>query len=78
MFYHAAYATNAYVQYNSTQQAGYVVATTGYSILASLGLWCLLFGSGGHISKRTGADKRTSGFPFKNVEADKRKPEKQL
>jgi len=46
----------------------------GSSVLASMGLWCILFASSeGRISKKTGADKRTSGFPFKNVEADKRK-----
>lgn len=33
-----------------------------------------MFGNGGHISKRTGADKRTSGWPFKNsVEKKRRK-----
>ena len=33
-----------------------------------------MFGGGSHISKRTGADKRTSGFPFKNdVAREKRK-----
>jgi hypothetical protein len=49
------------------------------SVLAAMGLWCLLFATqDGHISRRTGADKRTSGFPFKNVEADKRKGRKQI
>lgn len=39
-----------------------------------MGLWCLLFGDDkGHISKRTGADKRTSGWPFGNSVAAKRK-----
>jgi hypothetical protein len=34
-----------------------------------------MFGSDkGRISRRTGADKRTSGFPFKNAEADKKRP----
>lgn len=42
--------------------------------MAVFGLWCLMFGGDkGHISKRTGADKRTSGFPFRNAEASKRK-----
>ncbi|MCJ1382131.1 hypothetical protein MMC17_005243 [Xylographa soralifera] len=45
-----------------------------YGGLAAMGLWCLLFASSsGKISRRTGSDKRTSGFPFTNVEADKRK-----
>jgi len=47
---------------------------TGSSALAAFGLWCLMFaGDKGQRSKRTGADKRTSGFPFRNAEADKRK-----
>lgn len=34
----------------------------------------LLFGSSsGHISRKTGADKRVSGFPLPNIEADKKK-----
>ena len=42
--------------------------------LAGAAMMLLMFGKGsGHVSKRTGADKRTSGFPFKNNEADKRK-----
>ncbi|KAK1768363.1 hypothetical protein QBC33DRAFT_373812 [Phialemonium atrogriseum] len=73
--YHGAYAFSTYVQYNSTGQMGYLVGAVGYSIFGSFGLWCLMFGGDkGHISKRTGADKRTSGFPFKNAEADKRRP----
>jgi len=41
--------------------------------LAAMGLWCVMFGSDpGHISKRTGADKRTSGWPFGNTIAAKR------
>lgn len=47
--------------------------------MAAFGLWNVMFGSDkGHISKRSGADKRTSGFPFKNNEADKRFPKKDL
>ena len=53
---------------------GFMCGVVGSSVLASIGLWCILFASSdGRISKKTGADKRTSGFPFKNVEADKRK-----
>ena len=32
----------------------------------------------GHISKRTGKDKRVSGFPFKNVDADAARGKKGL
>lgn len=46
----------------------------GSSALAAFGLWCVMFaGDEGRRSKRTGVDKRTSGFPFRNAEADKRK-----
>lgn len=39
-------------------------------LLASTALWCVMFAStGGRISRKTGADKRTSGFPFKNSES---------
>ena len=38
-------------------------------ILGVAGLLVVAFRGDGKISKRTGADKRTSGFPFKNVEA---------
>lgn len=56
---------------------GYALGIAGYTALASLGLWCLLFASeGGRISKKSGADKRTSGFPFKNAESDKKRPAK--
>ncbi|QGA17725.1 hypothetical protein EYB26_005401 [Talaromyces marneffei] len=49
----------------------------GSAAVASLGVWCLLFAtSEGRVSRRTGADKRMSGFPFRNAEADKRHPER--
>ena len=33
-----------------------------------------MFGGGrGHVSKRTGADKRTSNFPFSNAESAREK-----
>ena len=41
--------------------------------MAAMGLWCLMFAEGSRISKRTGADKRTSGWPFKNAEAERKK-----
>jgi len=50
------------------------LGTLGSGFLAMVALWCILFASSnGRISRKTGADKRTSGFPFKNAEADKRK-----
>lgn len=41
--------------------------------MAAVGFWVFMFGaSDGRISRKTGADKRMSGFPFKNKEADKK------
>lgn len=35
-----------------------------------MALWIILFGTGGgRISRKTGADKRTSSFPFGNKES---------
>ena len=74
MFYHTSAAFYGYGRYSGTGQTGYVLGFLGSSVFAGFGLWVLMFGGNkGHISKRTGADKRTSGFPFKNAEADKRK-----
>lgn len=50
------------------------LGSIGSVFLGAVALWCILFASSnGKISRKTGADKRTSGFPFKNSEADKRK-----
>jgi hypothetical protein len=44
--------------------------TIGSGFFTAVALWCILFASSdGRISRKTGADKRTSGFPFKNKEA---------
>jgi hypothetical protein len=62
------------MRFNESGQTGFILGCIGSSLFAAFGLWCLLFaGIPARISKRTGADKRTSGFIFKNAEADKRK-----
>jgi len=59
-----------YANYSTTGLSAFVLGAIGSGGLASLGLWCLLFRStSGHLSRKTGADKRTSGFPFGNKEA---------
>jgi len=74
LVFHAGVAFLQYGQAMKGNGAPYYFACFVNAFLASIGLWCLLFATdGGHISRRTGADKRTSGFPFKNEEADKRK-----
>ncbi|KAI9814391.1 MAG: hypothetical protein M1827_003247 [Pycnora praestabilis] len=72
--YHAAIAFYSYARWVSTGSSSFMLSTIGYGFLAMVGLWCLLFASSsGKISRKTGADKRTSGFPFGNKEADKKR-----
>lgn len=74
MFFHGAAAVYCYMRFVNSGQFGFTLGTTGYAVMNLLGVWCIMFAtSNGRISKSTGADKRTSGFPFKNAEADKRK-----
>ncbi|KZF26389.1 hypothetical protein L228DRAFT_11537 [Xylona heveae TC161] len=76
-FYHAAAAFYGYTRWTADGQASYALSTVVYALFAAIALWCVLFASSnGRISRKTGADKRTSGFPFKNKEADKRKAER--
>ena len=68
--FHSVSLIYCYVRYVSSGQAGFVLGTIGYGFMGAMGMWCVLFAtSGGKISKTTGADKRTSSFPFKNTEA---------
>ncbi|KAF5856692.1 hypothetical protein ETB97_007011 [Aspergillus alliaceus] len=63
----------AYTRYLSSDQTAFAIGMIGYSVVAAIGLWCVLFASSnGKISRKTGADKRTTGFPFKNTEAAKK------
>lgn len=72
--YHAASAFYSYLRFYSSGETGFAFGMAGSSALAAFGLWCVMFaGDEGRRSKRTGVDKRTSGFPFRNAEADKRK-----
>jgi ribose/xylose/arabinose/galactoside ABC-type transport system permease subunit len=78
--YHSACAFYSYTLYLQDGVASFLIQTAVSTIFAAVGLWCILFASNsdGRISRKTGADKRTSGFPFKNAEADKRKDKKGL
>lgn len=76
MVYHAAAGLNNYLSSSSTELASFWFSIGGlaHGVLAAAGLLLLMFGDAqGHISRRTGADKRVSGFPFKNAEADKKR-----
>jgi hypothetical protein len=63
---------------STTNTTGYILGLIGYGMLTCMGVWILVFGSApSRRSKRTGADKRTSGWPFKNEGAyDKHKDRK--
>ncbi len=68
--YHAAIAFYCYASYSTTGKSAFGLGALGSGLLAAIGLWVLLFASSqGHISRKTGADKRTSGFPFNNQES---------
>jgi hypothetical protein len=68
--YHAACSFFCYARYCTIGQASFVLGALGSAGLAAIGLWLILFASGsGRISRKTGADKRTSGFPFGNKES---------
>ncbi|KAF7589678.1 hypothetical protein BBP40_003970 [Aspergillus hancockii] len=63
----------AYTRYLESGQTAFALGMVGYAAVAAIGLWCVLFASSnGKISRKTGADKRTTGFPFKNTEAAKK------
>ncbi|KAG9232925.1 hypothetical protein BJ875DRAFT_379721, partial [Amylocarpus encephaloides] len=77
LFYHASTAFYGYAKYNTTGQLSFALGSLGSAGLASMALWCVLFASnGGRISRKTGADKRTSGFPFGNKESASYKKKK--
>ncbi|KAL2255002.1 hypothetical protein VTK26DRAFT_4387 [Humicola hyalothermophila] len=73
--YHAATASYAYTRYHATGQLGFLLACLAGSALAVAGLWVLMFAGEANrrVSRRTGADKSTSGWPFRNVEADRKR-----
>ncbi|KAK8166694.1 hypothetical protein IWX90DRAFT_415063 [Phyllosticta citrichinensis] len=76
--HHGLTAFYAYAMWNQTGAAAFSLGMLGSTGLAAVALWCILFASSdGRISRKTGADKRTSGWPFKNREADRRKGRKQ-
>ncbi|KAK4178662.1 hypothetical protein QBC36DRAFT_324314 [Triangularia setosa] len=72
--YHTAAGIYSYTRYTATGgQVAYLIGCLGSGFLACVGLYVILFGDGKRLSRRTGADKSTSGWPFRNAEADKRK-----
>jgi hypothetical protein len=72
--YHAGTASYSYSRYyTSGGQMGYLFGCLGASVLAASGLFVVMFAGEKRVSRRTGADKRTSGWPFRNAEADRKR-----
>ena len=72
--YHALSAFYLYMNLTRRWSFAFTCGMAGSSALFAMGVWCLLFaGDKGRRSKTTGADKRTSGFPFKNEESAREK-----
>ncbi|PSN73030.1 hypothetical protein BS50DRAFT_176796 [Corynespora cassiicola Philippines] len=75
--FHAITGFYSYAMWTETGIFSFSFGVVGSGFFGAVALWCILFASSdGRISRKTGADKRQSGFPFKNVEADKRKGKK--
>ncbi|KAK3203703.1 hypothetical protein GRF29_106g386842 [Pseudopithomyces chartarum] len=69
-FFHAALAFYGYAMWTEVGIFSFGLGTIGSGFFCAIALWCILFASSdGRISRKTGADKRTSGFPFKNNKA---------
>jgi hypothetical protein len=67
MLYHLVTGVLMYISGTSAQLSGILTAgALAHMLLGVAGLLVLVFANDGKISKRTGADKRTSGFMFKN------------
>ena len=78
--YHALTSFYLYTQLTYTWNFAFTAGMLGSSALFCLGAWTILFaGEKGRTSKTTGADKRTSNYPFENKESarEKKKEERE-
>ena len=76
MLYHTVCGVVLYgYSYSRHLSGGWMtLGAIAHLLVAGAGMLLVMFGQGpGHVSRRTGADKRTSGFPFKNAEADRKR-----
>lgn len=74
MLFHAVYGGMMYTYSYSAHLSGgwLMVGALAHLLLAAGGMLLVMFGQGpARISKRTGRDKSTSSFPFKNESARK-------
>lgn len=66
--FHTASAFHAYTSYQALAITGggtaYLLGAICSGSLAAIGVWVVMFGGGSRFSKRTGKDKRSSGFLF--------------
>ncbi|KAK3621399.1 hypothetical protein LTR56_015997 [Elasticomyces elasticus] len=70
--YHALTAFYIYTQLTPGWSFALGAGLMFSSLLFCVGMWVIVFGSEkGRLSKTTGADKRTAGFPFANSESAK-------
>lgn len=72
--YHALTAFYLYTQLTYNWNFAFTCGIVGSTALFCVGVWVAMFGGEKtRVSKTTGADKRTSGYPFKNDESAKEK-----
>lgn len=63
--FHFAVAFHCYAAYAESGLTAFMLGLVGSAGLAAMGTWCLLFGGEPERrSKKTGRDKRVSGWPF--------------
>lgn len=74
LIYHFAFSIMLYTYGCQPELSSSLMTLAGAIelLLGIAGLLLLVFRGDGKISKRTGADKRTSGYPFKNTESVKK------
>lgn len=72
--YHALTAFYLYTQLTYSWNFAFTCGIIGSAGLFCVGVWVAMFGdSQSRVSKTTGADKRTSSYPFRNEESAKEK-----
>jgi len=66
--FHFASTFHSYTSYQSLSLNGggtaYLLGSIFSGALSAAGVWVAMFGNQGHFSRRTGKDKRQSGWPF--------------
>ncbi|KAF2276076.1 uncharacterized protein EI97DRAFT_398701 [Westerdykella ornata] len=65
--FHGLCAFYAYMLWTETGIVSFSLGVAGSGFFCSVAVWCILFASSdGRISRKTGMDKRVSGWPFEN------------